>query len=157
VPRSRLPRCGTVDTRTHVDCLVHPTDGVDQVAAAAYTSNVTDSIVTPTNPIVLPSALREDVDASVSLLTAVADPIRWTVLQQLAASESCVCNLQEHIPIAANLLSYHLKVLRDAGLVTTSRRGRWIDYSLAGDALDRLAAALPGADPVRGAARRAAQ
>jgi ArsR family transcriptional regulator len=118
---------------------------------------VTDSITTRAVPIVLTSAPREDTDASVSLLTAVADPIRWTVLQQLTASESCVCNLQEHIPIAANLLSYHLKVLRDAGLVTTRRRGRWIDYSLADDALDRLAAALPGPGPVRHAARRAAE
>lgn len=79
------------------------------------------------------------------MLTAVADPVRWTVLQQLTAGESCVCNLQEHIPIAANLLSYHLKVLRDAGLVTTTRRGRWIDYALSPGALDRLTAALPGA------------
>jgi hypothetical protein len=47
-------------------------------------------------------------------------------------------------PIAANLLSHHLKVLRETGLVTTSRRGRWIDYALAGDALARLHAALPG-------------
>ena len=101
--------------------------------------------MTPTGPIVLTSPRRAE--ESVSLLTAVADPVRWTVLQQLAASESCVCNLQDHIPIAANLLSYHLKVLRDAGLVTTSRRGRWIDYSLAAGALDRLAAALPGAAP----------
>ena len=42
-----------------------------------------------------------------------------------------MCDLQEHVPIAANLLSYHLKVLREAGLVTTSRRGRWVDYALA--------------------------
>ena len=78
------------------------------------------------------------------LLTAVADPVRWAVLQQLADNKSCVCNLQDRIPIASNLLSYHLKVLRDAGLVTTARRGRWIDYSLADDALHRLASALPG-------------
>ena len=83
--------------------------------------------------------------ASVTLLQAVADPIRWQVLQRLAAQPACVCDIQEHIPIAANLLSYHLKVLRDTGLVTTSRRGRWIDYALARDALDRLNAALPGA------------
>ena len=83
-------------------------------------------------------------DGPVSLLAAVADPIRWTVLEWLATQPSCVCNLQEHVPIAANLLSYHLKVLREAGLVTTSRRGRWIDYALADDALDRLRAALPG-------------
>jgi ArsR family transcriptional regulator, arsenate/arsenite/antimonite-responsive transcriptional repressor len=86
------------------------------------------------------------IEESVSLLTAVADPIRWTVLQRLAAAPSCVCELQEQAPIAANLLSYHLRVLREAGLVTTSRRGRWIDYALADDALDRLQAALPGAE-----------
>jgi len=82
---------------------------------------------------------------AVALLTAAADPVRWTVLTRLAQSPRCVCDLQEQLPIAANLLSYHLKVLREAGLVTTSRRGRWIDYALAVDALDRLAAALPGA------------
>ena len=79
------------------------------------------------------------------LLAVAADPIRWTLLTQLASGGSCVCNLQDHVPIAANLLSYHLKVLREAGLVTASRRGRWIDYALAPDALDRLHAALPAA------------
>ena len=85
-------------------------------------------------------------DESVALLAAVADPVRWTVLQRLAEGPSCVCDLQEHVPIAANLLSYHLKVLRESGLVTTSRRGRWIDYALVDDALDRLVAALPGSE-----------
>ncbi|MEI6620791.1 MAG: metalloregulator ArsR/SmtB family transcription factor [Actinomycetes bacterium] len=85
-------------------------------------------------------------EAAVSLLQAVADPIRWAVLQRLTAEPLCVCKLQEQIPIATNLLSYHLKVLREAGLVTTSRRGRWIDYAIAPDAQQRLRAALPG-DP----------
>ena len=82
---------------------------------------------------------------SLAVLQAVADPIRWTVLTTLAEETRCVCRLQEHIPIAANLLSYHLKVLREAGLVTSSRRGRWIDYALAPDAMERMRAALPGA------------
>jgi ArsR family transcriptional regulator len=56
-----------------------------------------------------------------------------------------VCDLQEQVPIAANLLSYHLKVLRESGLVTTSRRGRWVDYALAPDAPARMRSALPGA------------
>jgi len=81
----------------------------------------------------------------VELLQVVADPVRWTVLQRLTAEPSCVCDLQEHVPVAPNLLSYHLKVLRDAGLVTASRRGRWVDYALAPDAADRMRAALPGA------------
>ena len=82
---------------------------------------------------------------SIALLQAVADPIRWMVLKTLAEEARCVCRLQEHVPIAANLLSYHLKVLREAGLVTSSRRGRWIDYALAPDAMERMRAALPGA------------
>lgn len=82
--------------------------------------------------------------AAVSLLQTAADPVRWAVLQQLAQGPSCVCDLQARVPVPANLLSYHLKVLREAGLVTTSRRGRWVDYALAGDALARLHAALPG-------------
>jgi ArsR family transcriptional regulator, arsenate/arsenite/antimonite-responsive transcriptional repressor len=82
-------------------------------------------------------------EEAVVMLQAIADPIRWTVLNRLAEHGSCVCELQEHVPIAANLLSYHLKVLRDAGLVTSSRRGRWIDYALTPDAWDRISAALP--------------
>ena len=82
--------------------------------------------------------------AAARLVAAVADPIRWTVVRRLGAGQACVCELQEIVPVAANLLSYHLKVLREAGLVTTSRRGRWVDYTLAADALERLHAALPG-------------
>jgi len=56
---------------------------------------------------------------------------------------TCVCNLSADPPTAPNLLSYHLRVLREAGLVTALRRGRWIDYSLADGALDRLRSTLP--------------
>jgi ArsR family transcriptional regulator len=80
-----------------------------------------------------------------TVLQAVADPVRWSVLAMLAEAPRCVCKIQEQIPIAGNLLSYHLKVLREAGLVTTSRRGRWVDYALAHDAPERMREALPGA------------
>ena len=83
--------------------------------------------------------------APLVVLQAVADPVRWSVLAMLVEAPRCVCKLQEQIPIAGNLLSYHLKVLREAGLVTTSRRGRWVDYALAPDAPERMRAALPGA------------
>ncbi len=109
-----------------------------------YSSNVTDTKSIEVTWFAPEGAPEENVQASVALLAAVADPIRWTVLQRLSANALCVCRLQENFPIAPNLLSYHLKVLREAGLVTTSRRGRWIDYALAEDALDRLRAALPG-------------
>jgi ArsR family transcriptional regulator, arsenate/arsenite/antimonite-responsive transcriptional repressor len=79
----------------------------------------------------------------VVVLQAVADPVRWAVLSMLVEAPRCVCKLQEQIPIAGNLLSYHLKVLREAGLVTTSRRGRWVDYALAPGAPERMRVALP--------------
>jgi ArsR family transcriptional regulator len=101
----------------------------NSIVTAAMTTEVTD---------------RKDLQAA-ELLAVAADPIRWTLLNKLAAGGSCVCKLREQVPIAANLLSYHLRVLREAGLVTASRRGRLIDYALAPDALDRLHAALPGA------------
>jgi ArsR family transcriptional regulator, arsenate/arsenite/antimonite-responsive transcriptional repressor len=84
------------------------------------------------------------VDASTALLAIVAEPVRWTVLHRLAAGEACVCDLQAATAVAANLLSYHLKVLREAGLVSATRRGRWVDYKLADDAVARMSAALPG-------------
>lgn len=84
----------------------------------------------------------------VTLLQAVADPVRWAVMAALAQAPRCVCEIQATIPIPGNLLSYHLKVLREAGLVTSSRRGRWVDYALAPDARARLCAALPGGPEV---------
>ncbi|MCV2395671.1 metalloregulator ArsR/SmtB family transcription factor [Actinotalea sp. M2MS4P-6] len=88
-------------------------------------------------------------EAALELLTAVADPVRWAVLERLGDGTRCVCDLRAQVPVAANLLSYHLKVLRDAGLVTTARRGRWVDYTLAPDAQERLTAALPTVGAIR--------
>lgn len=80
------------------------------------------------------------------LLTALADDTRLRVVELLTDRPRCVCELLEHVPVAANVLSYHLKVLRDAGLVSTSRRGRFIDYTLDREPLARLRAALPARD-----------
>ena len=88
--------------------------------------------------------------SAVELLAAAADPVRWAVLRRLASGQACVCDLQAHVSVAPNLLSYHLKVLREAGLVTTSRRGRWVDYDLAPDAWQQLTDALPTPETSRG-------
>lgn len=83
------------------------------------------------------------VEDAATLLAAAADPVRWRILAGLGARPRCVCEIQADVGISPSLLSYHLRVLRDAGLVTTRRRGRWIDYALEAEAHDRLAAALP--------------
>lgn len=80
------------------------------------------------------------------LLAVAADPVRWRLLARLAGGESqCVCELQPVAGVAANLLSYHLRVLREAGLVRAQRRGRWQHYTITDGALERLHAALPSA------------
>ena len=84
------------------------------------------------------SRMAESWESQAALLAAVADPIRLQLLNLLVGRPRCVCNLQPDPPIPTNLLSYHLKVLRKAGLIEGARRGRWIDYSLTEGALERL-------------------
>ena len=86
---------------------------------------------------------------ALQLLAAAAEPVRWKLLAELASRGTrCVCDLMPVGGVAPNVLSYHLRVLREAGLVTASKRGRWVDYSLAPDAHERLIRALPTAAPL---------
>ena len=71
-------------------------------------------------------------------LSALADPVRLTIIRSLGTGQKCVCDLQDQVPVAANLLSYHLRILREAGLVTATRRGRWMDYQLDLEGFSRL-------------------
>jgi ArsR family transcriptional regulator, arsenate/arsenite/antimonite-responsive transcriptional repressor len=93
--------------------------------------------------VVASTTLEVSVAECCELLAAVAEPVRLSILRRLAAGRCCVCDLQSETSIAPNLLSYHLRVLREAGLVAAIKRGRWVDYELTLDALDRLHAALP--------------
>lgn len=77
------------------------------------------------------------------IFSALGDPIRLRILDELSGCKTCVCDLQQTIDIAPNLLSYHLRVLREAGLVVATRRGRWVDYEMAASAGDLIAMASP--------------
>ena len=73
---------------------------------------------------------------------ALGDPLRWAIVRELQGGTRCACVLAQVTEVSSTLLSHHLKVLREAGLVRASRRGRWIDYTLADDAIGGLATAL---------------
>ena len=81
--------------------------------------------------------------ARAEVLKAIADPTRLEILEMLSPQIRCNCHFQEHLDLAPNLLSYHLKVLRDAGLIVGTKRGRWVDYALTSDARNLVATALP--------------
>ncbi len=88
--------------------------------------------------------IERDFEASAALFKAVADPYRLTMLAMLAASkdEVCVCDFTDALPLNQPTVSHHLRILREAGLVTCERRGTWVYYRPAPDALERLSAEL---------------
>jgi ArsR family transcriptional regulator len=86
------------------------------------------------------------IELAADVFAALADPIRLRVLRHLEAGQCCVCELQRAIRVAPNLLSYHLRVLREAGLIAAHKRGRWVDYRLVPEALESLRGAVPGGE-----------
>ena len=67
---------------------------------------------------------------------ALAEPTRLAILDRLRGGEHCVCNLQDLLDAGQSRLSFHLKVLREAGLVTDRREGRWVYYTLDAELLE---------------------
>ncbi|MGD2121503.1 MAG: metalloregulator ArsR/SmtB family transcription factor [Gemmatimonadota bacterium] len=88
-----------------------------------------------------PPALRRSV---ASRLQALADVNRLRILDALREGERCVCRLTDSLEMAQPLLSHHLKVLRDAGLVSGRKDGRWVYYSIIPDALSEVEMLLAG-------------
>jgi len=75
-----------------------------------------------------------------ALFKAIADPYRLRMLATLAAApeEVCVCDFTGALPLNQPTVSHHLRILREAGLVTCERRGTWVYYRLASDARARI-------------------
>ncbi|WP_084526152.1 ArsR/SmtB family transcription factor [Nocardia vaccinii] len=79
------------------------------------------------------------------MFKALADPVRLRVLSAIAAragGEACVCDVSDGLDVTQPTISHHLKVLREAGLVTSERRASWVYYRVVPDALARLSFVL---------------
>jgi ArsR family transcriptional regulator len=80
-------------------------------------------------------------DPEVRLLAALADPTRLAIVRQLAQDmETCACDFTSCCDVGQPTVSHHLRVLREAGIVTSERRGQWIFYKLAPETAERLGA-----------------
>jgi ArsR family transcriptional regulator len=87
----------------------------------------------------MPRSRTIDLDPDVRVLAALADPTRLAIVRQLAAStETCACDFTSCCDVGQPTISHHLRVLREAGLVTSERRGQWIWYRLAPETAERL-------------------
>jgi ArsR family transcriptional regulator len=78
---------------------------------------------------------------------ALSDETRLEIVEMLSHGERCVCELQDALDAAQSRLSFHLKTLKDAGLVTDRRDGRWVHYALNRGLLDEIAAFAEAVKP----------
>jgi len=90
-----------------------------------------------------------DTGRAVQLFHALSDETRLEIVRLLSHGERCVCELQNVLDAAQSRLSFHLKTLKDAGVVSDRRDGRWIYYALNRDALDEIAEFASGVKPGR--------
>ena len=79
------------------------------------------------------------------MLKALSDPVRlrlMSVVASHAGGEACVCDISVGITVSQPTVSHHLKVLRDAGLLDSERRGSWVYYRVIPQALQQLSTLL---------------
>jgi ArsR family transcriptional regulator len=81
---------------------------------------------------------RTDLTSVTRQFRALADENRLRIVDLLRGGEQCVCELTDALEIGQSLLSFHLRILREAGLVTDRRDGRWAYYALSPDAFGQL-------------------
>jgi ArsR family transcriptional regulator len=97
---------------------------------------------------------RTDTDRAASLFHALSDGTRLSILERLRFGERCVCDLTDALDAAQSRLSFHLKVLKDAGLVTDRRDGRWMYYTMNTETLSEVADLIEGLASTPSAAER---
>ncbi len=95
-------------------------------------------------PVVYPDVARVEAERMASIAKALGDPVRLQLVDVLRkhAGQVCVCELVPLFQLSQPTVSHHLKVLREAGLVGSERRGLWAYYYVIPDALEELSAWL---------------
>ncbi len=95
------------------------------------------------------TAIAGNTDRAARWFHALSDPTRLGIVIRLTNGERCVCELTDALDAAQSRLSFHLKVLKDAGLITDRREGRWVHYSLNREAIDEAGQFLASLKPRR--------
>ena len=88
-----------------------------------------------------------DIGRAARWFHALSDETRLEIVRLLSHGERCVCELQSVLDAAQSRLSFHLKTLKDAGLVSDRREGRWVYYALNRELLDGIAAFAQAVKP----------
>ncbi len=86
-------------------------------------------------------------ERAAQLFHALSDETRLSVIELLSGGDRCVCELTDALDVAQSRLSFHLKVLKDAGVLLDRREGRWVYYSLNPSAFDEAQSLLAEMKP----------
>jgi len=101
------------------------------------------------------AVVTKDVEMALRLFRALGDETRLRLLEQLHGGEQCVCDLTDELEASQSRLSFHLKTLKDAGLVIDRKDGRWVYYSINPEAFQTLDRVLADLKPLRLSVRAA--
>ena len=107
-------------------------------------------------PMVREPLTEDDAKSLAASFKALSDPVRLRLLSLIASfegGEACVCDLTGPFDVSQPTISHHLKVLREAGLIDSERRGTWVYYWVLPGALARLGSLLATDDVVAADAR----
>ena len=97
---------------------------------------------------------EKSVEQALRIFRALGDENRLRLIELLREGEQCVCDLSEATGASQPLLSFHLKTLKEAGLVIDRREGRWVYYALNGDGMAELQRLLGQMAPLSPSSRK---
>jgi ArsR family transcriptional regulator len=84
---------------------------------------------------------------AIELFHALSDETRLEIIELLRKGERCVCELTDTLDAAQSRLSFHLRVLKDAGIVRDRKDGRWVHYKLDAEAFEEMETLVSGLKP----------
>ena len=112
--------------------------------SSAPSTPTASSAATIWSPVTSAGLRADDAEVMAGMFKALGDPVRLRLFSNIASSaegETCVCDIPD-VGVSQPTVSHHLKKLREAGLITSERRGTWVYYRVAPDVLAAMAAML---------------
>jgi len=100
-------------------------------------------------PRVVNTGVGKNMDQALRWFRALSDETRLRLVNRLRDGEQCVCDLTDALDTGQSRLSFHLKTLKDAGIVTDRRAGRWVYYALNPEVIDAMSQLLVDLRPTR--------
>ena len=80
--------------------------------------------------ILLEQLKKIDSDQFIGIMESLSDPIRINILELMMGGEICVCDIVKVTGLSQSKISYHIKILKDSGLISDRQEGRWVYYKL---------------------------